>query len=243
MDTSVIANRQSRQPVMVTITAAPVELDDAAFVFGRVRPGLLKIANRILRDPGEAEDVIQEAWLRWQGTDRTVVADPGALLRTTTVRLAINVLQSARRRRESSATPWLPESTDTGTTPEVLAERRDSVEHAVLLLLQTLTPNQRAAYVLREAFGYSYAQIGDLLHLSVGNARQQVSRAQDRLNNRRHRQHVDAATHRRLVQAIFTAARTGDLGRLEDVLTGQEAPYSGEGTAAGDSASSYRAAA
>lgn len=90
---------------MVTITAAPVELNDAVFVFGRVRPGLLKIANRILRDPGEAEDVIQEAWLRWQGTDRTVVADPGALLRTTTVRLAINVLQSARRRRESSATP------------------------------------------------------------------------------------------------------------------------------------------
>ena len=130
-----------------------------------------------------------------------------------------------------------------GDRLEVLAERRDSVEHAVLLLLQTLTPNQRAAYVLREAFGYSYAQIGDLLHLSVGNARQQVSRAQDRLNNRRHRQHVDAATHRRLVQAIFTAARTGDLGRLEDVLTGQEAPYSGEGTAAGDSASSYRAAA
>jgi RNA polymerase sigma-70 factor (ECF subfamily) len=218
---------------------APADL--AAFL--DVRPRLFGLAYRMLGSVVEAEDVVQEAWLRWQGTDRTVVADPGALLRTTTVRLAINVLQSARRRRESSATPWLPESTDTGTTPEVLAERRDSVEHAVLLLLQTLTPNQRAAYVLREAFGYSYAQIGDLLHLSVGNARQQVSRAQDRLNNRRHRQHVDAATHRRLVQAIFTAARTGDLGRLEDVLTGQEAPYSGEGTAAGDSASSYRAAA
>ncbi|MFC8349941.1 sigma-70 family RNA polymerase sigma factor [Streptomyces sp. NPDC057280] len=243
MDTSVIAIRQSPQPVMMSITAVPVELNDAASVFGRIRPGLLKIANRILRDPGEAEDVIQEAWLRWQGTDRTVVADPGALLRTTTVRLAINVLQSARRRRESSATPWLPESTDTGTTPEALAERQDSVEHAVLLLLQTLTPNQRAAYVLREAFGYSYTQIGDLLHLSVGNARQQVSRAQDRLNNRRHRQHVDAATHRRLVQAIFTAARTGDLGHLEHVLTGQDAPYSGEGTAARDGAPSHQATA
>ncbi|MGX1372795.1 RNA polymerase sigma factor (sigma-70 family) [Streptomyces canus] len=243
MDTSVIATRQSPQSVMVTITAAPVELNDAAFVFGRVRPGLLKIANRILRDPGEAEDVIQEAWLRWQGTDRTAVADPGALLRTTTVRLAINVLQSARRRRESSATPWLPESMDTGVTPEALAERRDSVEHAVLLLLQTLTPNQCAAYVLREAFGYSYDQIGDLLRLSVGNARQQVSRAQDRLNNRRHRQHVDATAHRRLVQAIFAAARTGDLDRLERVLTGQDAPHSDKKEAVRDGAPSYRTAA
>ncbi len=111
-------------------------------------------------------------------------------------------------------------------TPEALAERQNAVEHAVALLLQTLTPNQRAAYVLREAFGYSYDQIGDLLHLSVTNARQQVSRAQDRLDNRRHRQHVDAVTHRRLVQAIFTAARTGDLGQLERVLTHQDAPGS-----------------
>lgn len=223
MGTSVIADRQNPQTAVATATTAATELHDAAFVFVRARPGLLKIANRILRDPGEAEDVIQETWLRWQGTDRSVVVNPGALLRTTTVRLAINVLQSARRRRESSATPWLPEPADAGMTPEALAERQNAVEHAVALLLQTLTPNQRAAYVLREAFGYSYDQIGDLLHLSVANARQQVSRAQDRLNNRRHRQHVDAVTHRRLVQAIFTAARTGDLGQLERVLIRQDA--------------------
>ncbi|MFJ6087888.1 sigma-70 family RNA polymerase sigma factor [Streptomyces sp. NPDC092369] len=230
MDTSVIATRTNPQTATVTATPAAVELHDAAFVFVRARPGLLKIANRILRDPGEAEDVIQETWLRWQGTDRTVVANPGALLRTTTVRLAINVLQSARRRRESSATPWLPEPTNGNTTPEVLAERQNAVEQAVALLLQTLTPNQRAAYVLREAFGYSYDEIGDLLDLTVANARQQVSRAQDRLNNRRHRQHVDAVTHRRLVQAIFTAARTGNLGQLERVLTRRDAPRSDAGT-------------
>ncbi len=105
MGTSVIADRQNPQTAAVTATTETAELHDAAFVFVRARPGLLKIANRILRDPGEAEDVIQETWLRWQGTDRSVVVNPGALLRTTTVRLAINVLQSARRRRESSATP------------------------------------------------------------------------------------------------------------------------------------------
>ena len=219
MDTSVIATRQSPQPATVSVPCSFVALDDAAFVFTRARPTLYKIASRILRDPGEAEDVIQEAWLRWQCTDRAAVANPLALLRTTTVRLAINVVQSARRRHESSATPWLPDATDTSGTPEALAERQDAVERAVLLLLQTLTPKQRAAYVLREGFGYSYDQIGALLSLSVANARQQVSRAQDRLGNRRHRRHVEAVTHRRLVQAIFAAARTGDLGHLEDTLT------------------------
>ncbi|MHA5053886.1 sigma factor [Streptomyces sp. SD15] len=80
------------------------DLDDATSVFGRARPGLFKGASRIVGNASEAEDVIQEAWLRWQGTDRTVVSNPSALLRTTTVRLAINVVQSAWRRRES----WRP---------------------------------------------------------------------------------------------------------------------------------------
>ncbi len=87
---------------------APDELGDAVSVFIEARPGLLKIAHRILGDAGDAEDVIQETWLRWQGTDRTVVLNPAALLRTTTVRLAINVVHSARRRRESSASLGFP---------------------------------------------------------------------------------------------------------------------------------------
>ncbi|HEY8987089.1 MAG TPA: sigma-70 family RNA polymerase sigma factor [Streptomyces sp.] len=215
MDTSVIA---ARQP------SAPVELDDAVHVFARARPGLLRIAGRILRDAGDAEDVIQEAWLRWQCTDRAAVANPFALLRTTTVRLAVNVLQSARRRHEASATPWLPDTTDTGVTPEAVAERQDAVERAVLLLLRTLTAKQCAAYVLREGFGYAYDRIGELLGMSAANARKQVSRAQERLGSRRHREPVDPAVHRRLVEAILTAARTGDLGRLEETLTAGDGP-------------------
>lgn len=195
------------------------DLDDATSVFVRARPGLLRIANRIVGNASDAEDVLQETWLRWQGTDRTVVLNPPALLRTTTVRLAINVVQSAWRRRESSAGPWLPESAGTDATPEALAERQDAVERAVLLLMETLTPRQRAVYVLREGFGYPYSRISELLCLSVVNARQQVTRAQERLTEGRRRQPVDSVAHRRLVQAFFAAAQTGDLVHLERVLS------------------------
>lgn len=123
MDTQGLEATRGRERAGMTATPAPSELDDATSVFVHVRPGLLKIARRIVGHAGEAEDVIQEAWLRWQGTDRTVVLNPAALLRTTTVRLAVNVVRSAWRRRESCAGPWLPEPADTEATPEAVAER------------------------------------------------------------------------------------------------------------------------
>ncbi|MEV5383709.1 sigma factor-like helix-turn-helix DNA-binding protein [Streptomyces sp. NPDC052721] len=150
------------------------ELGEAVSVFVRARPGLLRIVHRITSDAVEAEDVLQEAWVRWQGTDRTVVLDPPALLRTTTIRLAVNVVQSARRRRETCAGAWLPDSTDHQAGPDAVAELQDAVERAVLLLMETLSPSQRAVYVLREGFGYPYSRISQILHVSVTNARQQV---------------------------------------------------------------------
>lgn len=202
-----------------TTAAPPIgDLDTAISEFVRARPGLLKIAGRIVGNTGDAEDVLQEAWLRWQRTDRTVVSNAPALLRTTTVRLAINVVQSGWRRRESCAGPRLPEPADTRMTPEAVAERQDAVERAVLLLMRTLTPRQRAAYVLREAFGYPYSRISEILRLSVANSRQQVTRAQERLAGDHHRQSVDPAAHRRLVQAFLAAARSGDVTHLESVL-------------------------
>ncbi|MGP4051807.1 sigma-70 family RNA polymerase sigma factor [Streptomyces sp. 2A115] len=206
---------------MAGTTAGPTngDLEDATSVFVRVRPGLLKIANRIVGNPTEAEDVIQEAWLRWQGTDRTVVSNPSALLRRTTIRLSINVVQSAWWRREFSAGPWLPESVDTAATPDAAAEQQDAVERAVFLLMETLTPRQRAAYVLREGFGYPYSRIAEILCLSMVNTRQQVARAQERLGRNRRRESVDSVAHRRLVQAFFVAAQTGDFAHLERVLS------------------------
>jgi RNA polymerase sigma-70 factor (ECF subfamily) len=194
------------------------DLEDAAAVYWRIRPSLLTVAYRILGNATEAEDVLQEVWLRLHRTDRHAVHSPAALLRTITVRVAINVLHSARRRREYCATPWLPELPDTDTTPETVAERQDAVEGAVGLLLETLTPRQRAAFVLREGFGYPYDRIAALLDISVVNARQQVARAQRHLLGHGRRRSVDAVTHRRLVQAFFTAAQAGDMARLEQVL-------------------------
>ncbi|MEU8734149.1 sigma-70 family RNA polymerase sigma factor [Streptomyces tendae] len=201
------------------------DLEDAASVFLRARPALLRVAHQILGNAGEAEDVLQEVWLRLQRTDRRAVHSPTALLRTITVRLAVNVLHSARRRREYCATPFLPEPADDhDTEPDALVERQDAVEWAVARLLATLTPRQRAAFVLREGFGYPYPRIAALLDLSVVNARQQVSRAQQRLDTSRRRQAVDAATHRRFVRAFLGAARGGDLETLERTLLRDAVP-------------------
>ncbi|MFI8073801.1 sigma-70 family RNA polymerase sigma factor [Streptomyces sp. NPDC086033] len=202
-----------------TTGTSVIALDDATWVFVQARPGLLTLARRIIGNTHEAEDVVQETWLRWQDADRTAVSNPPALLRTTTVRLAINVVQSAWKRRESCDSPSLPDRVDHHAGPEEVAERQDAVERAVLLLMETLTPRQRAAYVLREGFGCPYDRIAEILHLSVVNTRQQVARAQRRLNGDRRREQVDSVAHRRLVQAFFAAAQTGDLGHLERVLS------------------------
>ena len=108
----------------------------------------------MLGSAAEAEDVVQDVWTRWQSTDRRVVRDPPAFLATTTTRLAINVLQSARARRETYVGPWLPEPVDTSADPHLGAERSEALELATVMLLEKLAPTERAAYVLRETFDY-----------------------------------------------------------------------------------------
>ncbi|MET9017257.1 sigma-70 family RNA polymerase sigma factor [Streptomyces olivaceoviridis] len=218
MDTYLRERRRSPVQDSRAVASAIDDLEGAVSLFLRARPSLIGIAYRILGNASEAEDVMQEVWLRLQRTDRTAVHSPPALLRTITVRVAINVLQSARRRRECCATPWLPDPPDPDATPDAVAERQDAVERAVALLLEKLTPQQRAVYVLRQGFGYPYDRIAGLLDLSVANARQQVTRAQRRLDAPWRRQPVDVVAQRRLVQALRAAAQVGDLARLEQVL-------------------------
>ncbi|MEU1518679.1 sigma-70 family RNA polymerase sigma factor [Streptomyces sp. NPDC005811] len=196
----------------------PDDLEDAVAVFVHHRRRLFGIAYRILGSTVEAEDVVQEAWLRWQKTDRSVVLNPAAFLSSATTRLAINVAQSARVRRETYIGPWLPEPVDTSADPEVGAERAEAVEMALLLVLERLTPVERAAYVLREAFDYAYAEIADILEVSLVNVRKIVSRARRHLLDER-RKTVDAAEHRRLLHAFVSAATTGDVASLEALLT------------------------
>ncbi|WP_242884197.1 RNA polymerase sigma factor SigJ [Actinomadura litoris] len=193
-------------------------LDEAAAAFAALRPHLFGIAYRVLGSVVEAEDVVQETWVRWQGTDRSVVLDPAGFLARTTTRLAINVARSARSRRETYVGPWLPEPVDTSHDPAVGAERAEALELAVLLLLEKLTPTERAAYVLREAFDYPYAQIAEILRLTQVNIRQIVSRARKRLAAQR-RERVGRAEHRRLLEAFVAAAQRGDVAALESMLT------------------------
>ena len=130
---------------------------------------------------------MQDVWVRWQTTDRSLVRDAAAFLVTTTTRLAINVMQSARSRRETYVGPWLPEPVDTSTDPGLGAERGEALAFGVLVLLEKLTPTERAAYILREAFDYPYRDIANVLRLEEANARQVVTRA---------RQHVAMAEGR-----------------------------------------------
>lgn len=200
--------------------ATPVagDLSEAVSVFVELRPRLFGIAYRVLGSAVEAEDVVQEVWLRWQRTDRTLVISPVAFLSSTTTRLAINVAQSARVRRETYIGPWLPEPVDTSNDPEVGAERAEALELALLLVLQRLSPTERAAYVLREAFDYAYPDIARILGLSPVNVRKIVSRARKHLTEDQ-RDSVDAAEHRTLLQTFVAAARQGDVAGLEALLT------------------------
>jgi len=193
------------------------DLEQAATVFAELRPRLFGIAYRMLGSVTEAEDLVQDVWLRWQGTDRGAVLNPAAFLATTTTRLAINATQSARARRETYVGPWLPEPVDTSADPYLGAERAEALEFAVLLLMERLSPNERAAYVLREAFDYPYGQIADILQLSEPAVRQLVSRARKHIAAER-RAPVADAEQRRLVTAFVAAARAGDFAALEGMF-------------------------
>jgi len=203
-------------------------LADALDAFTAVRPRLFGIAYRMLGSASEAEDLVQDAWLRWQGTDRSVVHDPPAFLATTTTRLAINALQSARARRETYIGPWLPEPVDTSADPTLGAERAEALGFAVLVMLERLTPTERAAYVLREAFAYPYEQICEIVQVSEPAARQLVSRARKHLAGERRRE-VTQAEQRRLLDAFLAAARTGDLEELEHLFAEDVVSYSDGG--------------
>ena len=192
-------------------------LDRATSAFLNARPRLFGIAYRMLGTAAEAEDIVQEVWLRWQSTDRSIVRDETAFLVTTTVRLAISVSQSARSRRETYIGPWIPEPVDTTADPTLGADRGEALELAVLILLEKLSPNERAAYVLREAFDYSYRDIADFLQLTEANARQLVTRARKHVADERRAQ-VSSSEHRRFLEAFLSAAQKGDLTALKEMF-------------------------
>jgi RNA polymerase sigma-70 factor (ECF subfamily) len=199
------------------MTTTEVSGADAAS-FQNVRPRLFGIAYRVLGSATDADDVVQDTWIRWHRADRTEVRDADAFLAATTTRLAINVIQSARARHETNLEPQLFDRIDVRADPWLDAERAEALELAVRMLMEKLSPAERAVFVLREAFDYPYRQISEVLSLSEENARQLITRARRRLAGA-HRRPVDAAQRQRLHDAFVVAATTGDLTTLEELLT------------------------
>ncbi|MCQ9182745.1 RNA polymerase sigma-70 factor [Streptomyces sp. IBSBF 2953] len=185
------------------------------------RPRLFGLAYRMLGSAHEAEDAVQDAYLRFSGADRAGIAHPGAWLARTVTNLCLNRLTSARARRETYVGTWLPEPvlTSDGTLgPLESAEQREAVSLAMLVLLERLTPTERAVYVLREAFGHTHREIAGVLGLSEANCRQLHRRAEQRLAAAERRFEAAPGRREELVSSFVTAARDGDLDRLERLL-------------------------
>ncbi|UPG88455.1 RNA polymerase sigma-70 factor [Luteibacter aegosomaticola] len=188
--------------------------------FIALRPRLHGIAYRMLGSVPEAEDVVQDVWLRWHGTDATGIDNPEAWLVTATTRRAIDQLRAARTRREQYVGIWLPEPvlTDDGATPEDLQELASDVSVAFLALLERLAPEARAAFLLREVFDEGYPEVARVLGKSEAACRQLVHRAKEQLRDERPRFEVNQATHASLVRGFASAMASGDFRAMRDML-------------------------
>lgn len=194
----------------------------AVEAFEEHRPKLLGLAYRLLGSTGDAEDVVQDALLRWLRVDRGEVREPYAFLVTTVTRIALDRLKSARARRETYVGPWLPEPVLTDQAPfgpldEV--EQRDLISLATLRLLERLTATERGVFVLREAFDQSFDEIGAILGLSPANCRKHYERAKGHLLAKERRRRPSREEHTRLMERFWTAARGGDLDGLKSLLS------------------------
>jgi RNA polymerase sigma-70 factor (ECF subfamily) len=200
---------------LATVPGSVSAADAARFEV--VRPRLFGIAYSVLGGAAEAEDVVQDTWIRWHRTNRREVRDATAFLATATTRLAITVSQSARARHEVPSGAWMPEPIDHASDPTVGVERDEALEPAVRSLWEKLSPVERAVFVLREGFDYAYREIAERLELSEVNARQILLRARARLGGERRRD-VSRGEHRPLLMAFTAASQTGEVAQLEQLL-------------------------
>ncbi|WP_182876379.1 RNA polymerase sigma factor SigJ [Microbispora sp. H10670] len=207
------------------LTASDVDRFEAA------RPRLEAIAYRLLGSAGEAEDAVQETFLRWQAADVDHVEVPEAWLTKVLTNLCLNLLTSARARRETYVGQWLPEPLLAGDPmlgPADTAEQRESVSYAVLTLMERLSPSERAVYVLREAFGYPHRDIAEILDITEAASQQIFHRARKHVADGRARAEIDQAAARRIVEEFLAAAASGRIEPLVRLLT-EDAVSIGDG--------------
>jgi RNA polymerase sigma-70 factor, ECF subfamily len=200
-------------------------------VFEEHRPALARLAYRMLGSLADADDIVQEAYLRWSKEDRAEVKSPKAYLMSIVTRLCINQRQAVDRRKMTYVGPWLPEpvvdSGESGSAGRL--EVAESVSMALLVVLESLSPVERAAYLLRRVFDYGYDEIGEILGKSEANCRQVVSRAEERVHERRPRFEAEPAEAQRLTGAFLQACSTGDLDGLVSLLATDAVLYSDSG--------------
>jgi len=214
----------------VSPTSSPESLDDATRTFDRLRSRLQGIAYRMLSSVAEAEDVVQDAWLRWYGADRAQIDNGEAWLVAVTTRLSIDRLRAVKVQREHYAGIWLPEpqATDAPHTPEQIRERADDISVAFLMLLERLTPEARAAFLLREVFDVDYGEVAATLGKTEAACRQLVSRAKNQLRESRPRLSVPREIHLRLLTQFAEALQNGDFAGIHSMLA-DDATLIGDG--------------
>jgi RNA polymerase sigma-70 factor, ECF subfamily len=206
-----MVRHEQRRDTHRPVTASPNFLD----IFEQLRPRLFGIAYRMLGDAHEAEDLVQECWLRWQAADRASIIAPEGWLVTVMTRLAIDRLHRAETERLTYVGPWLPEPIATGyddaaPSPDRRVEQDSDLSIAFLMLLERLGPEERAAFLLRELFDTDYDEIGRIIDRTPATARQMVHRARERIRDDRTRFSIDRAAHEKLLERFLDALHAGD---------------------------------
>jgi RNA polymerase sigma-70 factor (ECF subfamily) len=185
--------------------------EDAAASFDPLRPKLMRVAYRMLGSVADAEDVLQEAFIRWMGADRSEVREPEAFLRRTVTRLCLDQLKSARRQRETYVGPWLPD-------PVLEEEGEADVTLPLMLALERLSPLERAAFLLHDVFGLEFEEVAATIKRDAAACRQLAARARTHVREARPRFQVEKQRGLELAQAFFTASRSGDMKALGAML-------------------------
>jgi RNA polymerase sigma-70 factor (ECF subfamily) len=187
--------------------------EDAAEIFDPLRPKLTRIAYRMLGSVAEAEDVVQDAFLRWLAADRGAVREPEAFLRRVVTRLSLDVLKSARRQRETYVGPWLPEPTIEPEDDDV-----EDVTLPLMMALERLSPLERAAFLLHDVFGVSFDEVSETIGRDPATCRQLASRARTHVRAERPRFPVAPQRGLEIAEAFFAASRSGDMSQLQSML-------------------------
>jgi RNA polymerase sigma-70 factor, ECF subfamily len=203
---------------------AAISNQDAASSFDPLRPKLIRIAYRMLGSVADAEDVVQEAFLRWIDADRLAVREPEAFLRRVVTRLCLDQLKSARHRRETYIGPWLPEP-----VVETAEEEIDDVTLPLMLALERLSPLERAAFLLHDVFGVRFDEIAETIGREPATCRQLASRARTHVRAARPRFHMPNERGLEIAAAFFAASRGGDMQQLRSLLAADVTAYADGG--------------